>query len=140
MSEQSDQSAVGAVSQPHERTEPGAPQEPSEQRDPTNPQPPMGTTLADALAVAAKEGFDGSFTVTEEGTVRCNQCRSEVAAADVDLTDLRRVEGASDPADMAAVLTLRCPQCGQAGTAVVRYGVEASAGEAEVLQHLQDRR
>jgi hypothetical protein len=56
------------------------------------------------------------------------------------LRTLRRIEGASDPADMAAVLGLECPACGARGAAIVRYGPEAGPGDEIVLTHLDDRR
>ncbi len=53
---------------------------------------------------------------------------------------LRRTEGASDPADMLAVVALCCPACDTRGTAVLNYGPEATVDDAEVLVGLEDER
>jgi hypothetical protein len=50
--------------------------------------------------------------------------------------ELRRLEGASDPADMLAVAAIACPACGTRGTLVLTYGPEATAGDDAVLSHL----
>ena len=46
---------------------------------------------------------------------------------------MTRLEGESDPADMAMVVKLACPACGTAGTLILNYGPDASAEEADVL-------
>jgi hypothetical protein len=50
---------------------------------------------------------------------------------------MRRLEGASDPADMLAVFALTCPRCGTAGTLTLNYGPETTPGEVTVLQALE---
>ena len=97
-------------------------------------------TLTEVLAHYAELGFDGNFTITDEGMVRCPACRTEVAPERLVLHGLRRMEGASDPADMLAVLVIECPRCGQRGTAVAHFGPEATEAEATVLMALEDRR
>ena len=74
------------------------------------------------------------------GRIICFVCRTESDARDVDLSCLRRTEGASDPADMLAVAALTCPSCGAKGTAVLNYGPESSEDDAEVLYALHDQR
>jgi hypothetical protein len=49
---------------------------------------------------------------------------------------LRRIEGASDPADMIAIAAVKCPNCGTKGTAVLGFGPEADEDDAEVLRRL----
>ena len=41
---------------------------------------------------------------------------------------------------MAAVIATVCPECGNAGTAVLRYGPEASPGDSSLLARLDDER
>jgi hypothetical protein len=53
---------------------------------------------------------------------------------------LRRLEGASDPDDMLAVVALECGVCGVSGTMVLGYGPAASDIDGDVLRALQDRR
>lgn len=71
--------------------------------------------------------------VTDGGGLRCGACRAVFEPSTMHLDRLRRLEGASDPADMQVVLALHCPHCGARGTAVVAYGPDASEDEAKVL-------
>jgi hypothetical protein len=111
---------------------------------PPTPTPPGvpsdNTTLVAVLAAYAAEGFDTDFFVTSEAMLRCGACRAAHAPTGVILHGLRRLEGASDPADMAAVLCLECPSCGAKGTAVVRFGPEAGPQDDEVLAAVEDHR
>lgn len=103
------------------------------------PSPSDNTTLSAVLESYAAAGFDGDF-VLREVDVSCRSCGAAAAPAAYELHSLRRLEGASDPADMAAVLALSCPACGQRGTLVAMFGPEASAAEADLLQQLRDQR
>jgi hypothetical protein len=71
--------------------------------------------------------------------VRCEPCGTELPAADLPTEGLQRLEGASDPADMAAVVTFRCPNCEAGDVLVLAYGPNASGEEADVLAALSDR-
>jgi hypothetical protein len=99
-----------------------------------------GTTLVEIINAFEADGYTGQFIALDGGKVRCARCREEVDASSVELHALRRTEGASDPADMAAVGALVCPSCGCKGTIVLRFGPEASVEEADVLRLLEDRR
>ena len=102
---------------------------------------PHDVTLIEVLAELTGQGYDTDFFVNEDdGQVCCGKCRACTDPQDLQLDGLRRIEGASDPADMAAVLALTCASCGCKGTAVIRFGPEASAGEAILLRHLDDTR
>jgi len=101
--------------------------------------PSDNTTLTAVLASYAAAGFDGGFRV-EDDAIRCQSCQAACKPSELEISSLRRLEGASDPADMAAVLALACPSCGRRGTMVVMFGPEASAAEADLLQHAHDRR
>jgi hypothetical protein len=70
--------------------------------------------------------------------VRCFSCDTEFAPADAAVETLRRLEGASDPDDMLAVLPVTCPSCSVRGTLVLAYGPEASLEDSEVLAALPD--
>jgi hypothetical protein len=101
---------------------------------------PTDRTLIEVLDDLREEGFTQDVQVTEDGRLCCRKCGHCVAAEDMELLTLRRVEGASDPGDEAAVLGLRCGGCGELGVAIVRYGPEAGPGDVIVLQHVNDRR
>ena len=102
--------------------------------------PSDNTTLVAVLAAAEAEGYAGDLFVTEDAQLRCGACRQDFDPREMELQGLRRLEGASDPADMAAVLCLECPRCHTKGTAVVKFGPEAEPQEDDVLAVLDDRR
>jgi hypothetical protein len=70
--------------------------------------------------------------------VRCEVCGQETPADELAVDSFARLEGASDPGDMAAVVALTCPHCDARDVLVVRYGPEASAADADVLVALPD--
>lgn len=113
--------------------------------EPTGPTaaPSDNTTLRAVLSGYAQAGFDADFMIEDAEqavVVRCVTCGFASSPEDIVLYSLRRVEGASDPADMAAVLALECPKCAARGTAVVRFGPEASVAEGDVMRAVRDLR
>jgi hypothetical protein len=101
---------------------------------------PSDRTLVEVLDDLRAEGFTVDVMVREDGRLCCRGCDHCVAPEDMELLALRRIEGASDPGDEAAVLGLRCVGCGDLGVAVVRYGPEAGPGDVAVLQAIDDQR
>ena len=99
--------------------------------------PSDNTTLLEVLDELAAKGFGGSMWVTETGKLRCEGCGAEFEPGELIVRELRRLEGASDPDDMLAVVALECPVCGMKGTAVLHFGPEATAEEMEALTHFQ---
>lgn len=99
-----------------------------------------GSTLVEVLDELRRQGFTEDVQVTDEGQLCCRTCGHCVDADQVELLVLRRLEGASDPGDMAAVLGIRCGGCDRQGAAVVRYGPEAGPGDAHVLRNIEDHR
>lgn len=96
---------------------------------------PADRPLAEVLRDAEARGYGGQFDVDDEtGACACVACGAVSSPGDVQAGSVQRLEGASDPADMSAVLELTCPACGQQGTVVCRFGPEASAGEATLLR------
>jgi hypothetical protein len=96
--------------------------------------------MTQVLEGLAEEGYDSDFFVDDEGAVCCHECGACTPASNVRLDGLRRIEGVSDPADMAAVVAVTCPACERLGTAVVRYGPEAGPGDALFLLAIDDTR
>lgn len=83
------------------------------------------------------EGPEGQFQAAGDGDIRCLTCHQLFPGSSQSADDARRVEGASDPGDMALITRVACPHCGAAGPLVVRYGPEASAEEADLLVALR---
>ncbi|HEX2273137.1 MAG TPA: hypothetical protein VHG90_04595 [Acidimicrobiales bacterium] len=98
---------------------------------------PSDSTLAELVAQFELAGYTGQMAARPGGRLRCFSCRTDSDAADVELVDLRRIEGASDPDDMLAVAALVCPSCGRRATVVLGYGPEATEDDAAALMQLQ---
>ncbi|HET6949455.1 MAG TPA: hypothetical protein VFI47_03710 [Acidimicrobiales bacterium] len=93
---------------------------------------PEDTGLLPVLRDFAAAGFTADLMATEGG-VFCAVCRSVSAPEDLLVHWVRRLEGASDPADMLAVVGATCRGCGSDGTLVLGFGPDADPAEADVL-------
>jgi len=98
------------------------------------------TTLTDVLAGYEQGGFTSSFVATDESHLECIECGTVSEPESVSMSSLRRLEGASDPDDMVAVVALTCPACGAKGTLVLGYGPMATPQDSDVLKSLRDDR
>ena len=83
------------------------------------------------------QGFDSQFMPGDDAQLRCLNCNNDVPADEIGLAALRRIEGASDPDDMAAIAAVECPRCGARGTVALKYGPSASVEESEILGALE---
>ncbi len=95
-------------------------------------------TLDRVLGSLAERGFEGQLASVEGGLVRCLTCRKVSPAADIEVDTIERLEGASDPDDMLAVVAVHCPQCHTGGTLVLGYGPDSSSDDSDVLAALPD--
>lgn len=102
--------------------------------------PSDDTTLTVVLEGYRADGFVGDFFAEEGGRVRCGGCATVLDAGRLDMVSLRRLEGASDPADNLAVIATFCRSCGMKGTLVLGYGPMASQADSDVMLALNDRR
>ena len=102
--------------------------------------PSDNTTLLEVLDELRADGYDGTMWVAGDGKLRCEHCRAEIEPSEFRVDSIRRLEGASDPDDMVAVVAGVCGRCGMKGTLVVHYGPEAAAEEMEALMQLDERR
>lgn len=100
--------------------------------------PPTVRNIAVELEELRAKGFTGTFRVKPGARIVCDTCHHEHNAADLEIVDFRRVEGQSDPADMAAVVAAICHGCGDKGVVVLTYGPRASAEDADVLAALDE--
>ncbi len=97
-------------------------------------------TILDVLGELESLGFTGQFMPREGGQVECLTRHRLSPADETVFRQLRRLEGASDPDDMLAVVGLACPHCSAQGTAVLGYGPGAETVDTEVLELLEDAR
>lgn len=100
--------------------------------------PSDGTTVTEVVDSYRDAGFTADFGAEPGGRVSCYTCEMPSPASSVPVASLRRLEGASDPDDMVAVVAMTCPACGAQGTAVLGYGPSASSSDSDVLQQLND--
>ncbi len=102
-----------------------------------NPGPTRdAASMVEILRDFQRDGFTADLFAEEGGVVRCGACDTVTPAGEIDVAQLRRLEGASDPADMAAVVAAPCPSCGSQGVLVVMYGPEAGPADSDVLAAL----
>lgn len=97
-------------------------------------------TLVEVIEGLRAGGYDGSFVVDDDGMVHCRTCSAASPGPALLLDGIRRVEGQSDPGDMAAVLAVRCRSCDRRGSIVTRYGPEAGPGDTALLLAIEDHR
>jgi hypothetical protein len=96
------------------------------------------SSLVECTQHLAELGYTAQASSLEGGFVQCEGCDQPTPAADVRVDALYRLEGASDPDDMSAVLGVVCPSCELKATLVLHYGPMASADDADVLAALPD--
>ena len=102
--------------------------------------PGDNTTLVEVLKEYEDAGWTTAFEVLEDGSVRCGTCQVVTPPSSLEIHSLRRLEGASDPDDMLAVLAVRCPSCGGRGVIVVNFGPEMTEGQVRLMHEAEDRR
>lgn len=96
-------------------------------------------TLLGVLQEWAGLGYTGQVSVATDADrsgVRCEACGTVVGAGELCVERTRRLEGASDAADMMLLVAAVCPSCGSGGVLTLAYGPRASAGETGVLRDL----
>ncbi len=114
--------------------------EPSEGSMADQSNPTDGSTLTEVLEGYALAGFTGDFSGGDDNTVECHTCSTRTHANRLRMSSLRRLEGASDPDDMYAVVAITCPNCGTRGTLILGFGPNAPAEDGDILHSLQDFR
>jgi hypothetical protein len=99
---------------------------------------PSDVTLTSVLEAYRADGYDVEYAV--ENDVLVDASGREIDPADVVVESMRRLEGASDPADNLVVAAITTRDGKERGTVILRFGPEASEAEALLLQASDDRR
>ncbi|MET0728964.1 MAG: hypothetical protein ABWZ76_11775 [Acidimicrobiales bacterium] len=110
----------------------------SAQFPPSSSSPSDDTSLLAVLERFQESGYTGDLFAGRDGVVRCRGCSATSSAADLKVDHIRRLEGASDPADMQAVVAATCPGCRTKGVLVLHYGPGGSDEDLDVLAALPD--
>ncbi len=97
---------------------------------------PTDRPLSDVVEKLEGDGFTGQFGARSGGKVLCFTCREEFAADAIDADEIRRLEGASDPAEESMTVPVTCPECATSGTLVLAYGPQAGEADADVMAAL----
>jgi hypothetical protein len=95
------------------------------------------SSINDVIAAFEGEGFHGQFGSAEHGEVQCFTCKHRSPAEAMAVEHLRRLEGASDPDEMLAIVALTCPNCQTRGTLTLNYGPVATVEDDLVLRGLE---
>ena len=88
-----------------------------------------------AKTTSEAPGYVVDFTATEQGNLRCGECGSEHAPAEMQIDETVRYEGVTNPADETILLALDC-ECGKKGLFYAGFGINASTADARVLRNL----
>ena len=99
----------------------------------SDPQMPTDETLRSVTAEFEALGFTAQFRSEAGGLIHCFTCGEDFPAAQLDASDVRRLEGVSDPADMLLVAPVICASCATPGTLTLNYGPESTPEDAEAL-------
>jgi hypothetical protein len=91
------------------------------------------TGVAGVLDRATAAGYVAVFEPEPGAMLRCRTCDAVSEASTFERQWQNRLEGASDPDDMAQVSGLVCPACGARGTFVSLFGPGAGTDAAEVM-------
>lgn len=95
------------------------------------------TTVLEVLESLRNAGYPAQLTARPGARVRCSNCDAAPPAADLQPDGYRRVEGASDAADMNLVVWGRCPACSTGATLLLGYGPNATAADQSVLSGVE---
>jgi hypothetical protein len=95
-------------------------------------------TLGDRMRELHAAGWTAQLAVDDRG-LRCDTCRSWSAPEDVEVDEVYRFEGPSDPADESILFAISMP-CGHRGTLPAVYGKDTAPDVADVVTRLRPTR
>ncbi len=92
-------------------------------------------TLVEALERLRALGYASSFSATDDGELRCEDCDTRHDPATMRIDETVRFEGSSNPGDEGILLALRC-SCEMRGVYTSAYGPAATTADSAVLTRL----
>jgi len=92
-------------------------------------------TLTDAINRLRARGFTRDFSAVAGGRLRCSECDAEFDPSEVQIDEIVRFEGESDPGDESILFALSGP-CGHAGLYSTAYGSDIAPEDAAVVAAL----
>ena len=95
-------------------------------------------TLSTAMNRLRSQGYIEDFIAAPDGELHCGACEGD-CATNVEVDEIVRFEGASDPGDSVILVALHCG-CGHAGLFSASYGPDIAPNDAMALRRLAERR
>lgn len=92
-------------------------------------------TLSEAMTRLVKDGYTEDVSADDDGTLLCSGCRSVCDPADINIDEVVRFEGASDPDDQAMLFALDCGA--HKGLYAVAFGPETPANDVIAVRALE---
>lgn len=92
-------------------------------------------TLAEAIARLVARGFRHDFRATPSGLLAVDT-GDTYAPETLEVEELVRFEGSSDPGDESILFALRCGTDGLKGTYAAAYGPSMDPDDAEMIRRL----
>ena len=92
-------------------------------------------TLSDRMRGLHAAGWTEQLSV-DDGGLRCGGCRGWAAPEGVEVDEVCRFEGPSDPADESILFAISMP-CGHRGTFPAVYGKDTAPDVADVVMRLR---
>ena len=83
-----------------------------------------------------EQGFVTDFSATGDGQLRCDRCGSVHDPSQVEVEQVHRFEGASDPSDESVLFALAAPACHR-GTYASAYGPDTPPADVAVVRALR---
>ena len=74
--------------------------------------------------------------IVDDGLLTCGNCGGTAAPEDVQVNEVYRFEGASDPGDESILFAISMP-CGHRGTFPAAYGKDTAPDVADVVTRLR---
>ena len=91
------------------------------------------TTPTEVLNELRIAGYGCQLIAQTDGTARCTACETNSPASRIKIDGYRRLEGASDVADMSIIAWAGCPSCAEGGVLMLGYGPNASEADEAVI-------
>jgi hypothetical protein len=92
-------------------------------------------TLSERMRQLTDAGWVEQFAI-DAGRLICGNCAERYTAEEVEVDEVYRFEGASDPGDESILFAITTP-CGHRGTLPATYGPDTPAEVAEFVTRLR---
>jgi hypothetical protein len=97
---------------------------------------PEMDSMQQVSARLRREGYIVDFSATEDARVRCHRCGAVHDPAAVEVEQVHRFEGASDPGDESVLFALAAPECHR-GIYTAAYGLDTAPADVAVVRALR---